>query len=216
MLKKSVFLVFLVVIINGITLAHQPRIISEITTKVQNPEVSQAFYGELTGEPAYFEINSDTAFSLYVGVLVPDLPDIKKDISSVVYKGDKDGTELFTLDGINFKWIGFYEEFAGDNYFSGPEHKQEAEPGKYTIRVFSPENRGKYVLVVGEKEEFPVNEIVNTVVTLPQIKQDFFGKFFLSAFVNKIGLFIFGPVILIAGVIIVAIYLWKKFGKRDK
>jgi len=36
--------------------------------EVKNPEISQAFYGELKGRSAEFRIQSGTDFRLYVGV----------------------------------------------------------------------------------------------------------------------------------------------------
>jgi len=58
--------------------------------------------------------------------------------------------------------------------------------------------------------------VFNTVITFPQLQKEFVSKPFLSAFYNNIGLVISGPAILIVGVIIAAIYIWIKLGKRDK
>ena len=57
---------------------------------------------------------------------------------------------------------------------------------------------------------------LNTFFTFPYLQKEFFSKPFLSAFSNNIGLVVFGPVLLIAAVIITTILIWKKFGKRDK
>jgi len=79
--------VFLLSIFTGIFLsatasfAHQPRIVSEEMTQIENPEVSQAFYTELKGEPDYYQIESEEPFKLYVEILVPDLEGIDKDVS---------------------------------------------------------------------------------------------------------------------------------------
>ena len=53
--------------------SHQPRIVSEEMTQIENPEVSQAFYAELKGKSDYYQIESEEPFKLYVGILVPDL-----------------------------------------------------------------------------------------------------------------------------------------------
>jgi len=83
-MKKLVFLavpVFLLLVV-GTAWCHQPRIVEgEDITQVENPEVSQAFYGELKREPAYYQIASEDPFKLYVGILVPDLEGIGKDVS---------------------------------------------------------------------------------------------------------------------------------------
>ena len=65
--------------------AHQPRIVSDSwLTLIENPEVSQAFYGELKGHEAYYLIDLKQAGDLYLQLLVPDLPGVAKDKSAAV------------------------------------------------------------------------------------------------------------------------------------
>ena len=54
--------------------AHQPKLINYSPTidsphKVFFPEISKAYYGKLTGNPHYYIVNSDKAFSFYAGIL---------------------------------------------------------------------------------------------------------------------------------------------------
>jgi len=218
-MKKIIFILAFL-LFTQVTLAHQPRIVDKEITIVENPEISQAFYGELNGGPEYYEITSAKEFELYLGVLVPDIEGIDKDISFTVYKDDE---VLWDFDGLAHEWTYFWEEFGGDGYYDGPELRSNAkgeypkgvmaDSGTYQVKVFSPDNEGKYVLAVGTIESFPPNEILNTIKTLPTLKSDFFGKSAFSAFNNKIGMFIFGPVILLiilVGVIIYAIRRHKK------
>lgn len=187
--------------------AHQPRIVSGELTVIENPEVSQAFYGNLKGEHVYYEIRSDNEFDLYVSILVPDIKDIGKDVSVEVFlvNSEKDYQKytenekepLIFLNASEHNWTHYYEEFAGDDYFKGPEEKIRAEKGTYLIKVQSPDNEGKYVLVVGEKEEFPLNEIVKTIFTLPGLKKNFFEKSPLTAYFNLIGVFMLVLVLII-------------------
>jgi hypothetical protein len=175
---------------------------------IENPEVSQAFYGNLGGGAEYFQITSDKPFSLYVGVLVPDLQGIGKDVSAEVSSG---GEVLFLLDGTSHEWTPYFEEFGGDYYYSGPENSADVGPGVYDIRVFSKDNQGKYVLVVGEKEEFPINEMLNTFITLPRLKRDFFEKPFFTAFFNLIGLFMLIFIVIVAIVVLGLWFVVKRF-----
>lgn len=204
MYKKIFFFFLLSLFFSTVVHAHQPRLVHNFgNIEVNNPEVSQAFYGELVGDPVLYKIESKEPFTLYISILVPDVTYIDKDISAYVYKKNESKKELIaTLDGLNYKWSGFYEEFAGDNYFQGPEFKsedliglykkgKEVEAGTYIIEIFSPDNLGKYVFVVGEKEEFPISEIVNVFKTLPELKVEFFGKSIFTIFFNRIGLFLF-------------------------
>ena len=167
-INKLLAYFFVFCILVTLVAAHQPRIVTEEFTQIQNPEISQAFYGILDGAPEYFEIRSDVPFKLYTGILVPDVEYIDKDVSAKVMT---DNQVLFLLNGSDFEWTYFFEEFAGDSYYKGPEKELNVKPGVYNIAVFSPDNQGKYVLVVGKKEEFPLKEWINTFVTLPKLKK---------------------------------------------
>jgi len=201
--------VFIFLLIAGHIIAHQPRLVEESFTLIKNPEVSQAFYGELTGEPVFYRIESNEPFNLYVGILVPDIENIDKDLLVEI---SKDNEFYYLLDGVNFEWQSFHEEFANDDYFKGPELSTQAEPGTYTLKVFSPDNQGKYVLVVGEKEEFPFNELIKTIIVLPQLKT-FFNKSPLTAYFNLIGLFILIFLLVVLGISILIFFLIKRIKK---
>jgi hypothetical protein len=193
--------------------AHQPRIVEGGgVVEVKNPEVSQAFYGELTGHPQVFRIQSEKPFKLYAGLLVPDVPEAKKDLSMAI---TREGVPVAAYDGTKWPWKRFYEEFGGDWYWWGPEtgpigQTTKLSPaGTYEIRVFSPSNLGKYSLAVGEIESFPLSEIWNTIVRMPWIKAHIFDKSPLTDFLNRIGLYIFGPIV---GLVVVGLGVW--FGIR--
>jgi len=163
--------------------AHQPRIVTENPTIVTSPEVSKAYYGKLSGEPAVYTIISDKAFALYVGVLVPDILGQKKDVSAALLK---DGRQIALLDGTNIEWKKFFEPFGNDTYWQGPEYKAQADAGTYEIHVSSAQNDSKYSIAIGEIEAFDFKETLNALTLIPQIKKDFFNKsgvdFILSPF----------------------------------
>jgi len=111
---------------------------------------------------------------LYVGILVPDLEGIDKDVSVEISREDLHIEETpvqeqeeeevpILLNGLEYEWTRLYEPFAGDWYWEGPEFRGnppeeelpqgvKVDEGTYTLKVFSPDNEGKYVLVVGERE----------------------------------------------------------------
>ncbi|NIP40289.1 MAG: hypothetical protein GTN39_02075 [Candidatus Aenigmarchaeota archaeon] len=184
---------------------------------IRNPEVSQAFYGELTGKHDHYNIIEEEGFDLYVSILVPDLPGIGKDVSVAIEPIDEiDNNFIYFLNGTDFQWERYYEEFGGDWYYQGPDIKAEVGPGGYDIHVMSTDNLGKYVLVVGEKEEFPLDEIINTIFTMPSLKQDFFEKPAYTAYFNLIGLFIFGPVILVVIIVVLVLLFLARRSKGKK
>ncbi len=188
----------------GPVLGHQPTIVGENLTIVNNPEVSQAFYGELKGSPAYYQISSDKNFELYVQLTIPDVPNIGKDVSArITNVGDPNFA--VALDGTNYNWTSFYEEFGGDYYFQGPDFKQEVGPGTYLIEVYRPDNQGKYVFVVGEKEEFPFDVTIRTLLLLPTLKQDFFQKPAYEVLFSRMGILYW---LVIIGIVVVGLVVW--------
>lgn len=143
--------------------AHVPNLISpnselEVIT-IADPELSQAFYGSLEGFPHTFEINSESPFLLKAEILVPDIDSSQNIFSGIIIKfPEEDGrvTEVARLHANSAEWESKYEPFGGDTYRHGPHYEEEVKAGKYRIEVHTPDNIGKYVLVVGKREEMGV------------------------------------------------------------
>lgn len=182
--------------------AHQPRIVtsSKVVT-IKKPEVSQAFYGTLQGEPNTYKLMADSEFHLYTGILIPDLPECRKDFVVSVFAVDADGQNrlLSKLDGKQQPWETFYEPFVADRYLQGPEDDRTLPAGQYQIIVSNPDNHGKYVLSVGRKEKFTFKETIQTIRRLPAVKT-FFNKSPWTAHFNLVGLFM-----LVAGLLLAAL-----------
>jgi len=179
--------------------------------KVENPEVSQAFYGVLKGKPEYYKISSEKDFNLYVGIVVPDRKETRTDFLVEISSKDKN----ITLNGETFKWEKFFEQFAGDNYLKGPEYEERVLKGEYLIKVSNPDNRGSYSLVVGKIEAFPPKEAINAIFSLPQLKKDFFAKSPFTAYFNYIGIFLLVMLVVLAGVIVLLVFIIRRI-KRPK
>jgi hypothetical protein len=198
----------------GSVLAHNPRIVEPGgIVLVQNPEISQAFYGELKGFYQDFKINSDKPFNLYVNILAPDLPMVKTNMSIEVFRLEPSTTSLAVLDGANFQWEQFYEPFGGDNYFKGPEFNQSVPAGKYLIRVFNSNYQGKYSLAIGENESFTPKEIFKTIILLPQLKKDFFDKSPWTAYFNYTGIFLLAFLLIL---FLAVFFIWYQHKKKKK
>ena len=211
MRKLYIALAVAAILVPSAVFAHQPRISGDqAQITVENPEVSKAYYSELKGQPQYYEINSAVDFALYVNILLPDVPQISKDIMVEVFQNNEQGIKLYTLDGKGFNWTLFFEEFARDDYYKGPEIKAQTKAGVYLIKVSSPDNMSRYSLAIGEKESFPANEVVRSLIELPQIKSQIFNKPAIFAFLNIFGLFIWIPLLIILIIIIVSIWLVRK------
>lgn len=170
---KYPVVLLLLVLIPLYASAHQPRLVESKQTIVTEPEISKAYYGQLTGVPDVFTIQADSPFSLYVNVLVPDIAGQNKDIYATILK---DGKPFTVLDGVNFTWKEMFEPFGYDKYWTGPEYKAKVDSGIYTIIVTSTYNDSKYSLAIGEAENFNFKETMNALTLIPKLKSDFFNE----------------------------------------
>jgi len=208
-MKKSIILLFSLVLLLSFVSAHQPRIVYQQTSSfenpfiVQNPEISQAFYGELKGNPDFYLIDSATDFNLYLNILSPDVKNARTDfVVEIIYN------KSIILDPIA-NWTKFYEEFAGDNYFKGPEFEKNVSAGKYIIKISNQNNTGKYSLAIGKIESFPLKDQLKTLAALPKLKI-FFEKSPFTAFFNKIGEYLLILIIVIVALILLVYFIIKK------
>ena len=150
--------------------AHQPKLINYSPTidsphKVFFPEISKAYYGKLTGQPHYYVINSEDDFLFYTSILSPKINEEPSRFSLEVLDGDQN--IVYKVDGSNFEWTAWYEPYARDWYWKGPEIGVESgkefqtsftiDAGTYYIKVFNESNTGHYSLAVGEAEFFGSN-----------------------------------------------------------
>lgn len=192
------------------TLAHQPTVVSpqsvDEVIAIEDPNLSQAFYGELKNFPHTYEIRSDESFLLYVQILEPDSD---KDKASNIHSGlivrERDTgrgvEEVIRLPASASTWEAFYEPFGGDSYLAGPEFEKEVTAGVYRIEVSTSENSGKYVLSVGKIEDFSNIGYFESIKHIYEVKR-FLGK---SPFAILQTPFVYVPaliILLIAGFII--------------
>lgn len=168
---------------------HQPRIVYDQQNsqsnpiQVNNPTVSQAFYGILTPnrKTDYYKINGPTTpFVLHLNLLIPDLKVQQPDVEIKATFKDSQGKVVGTLYQPDVsKWTPFYEPFGKDNYLMGPTYNETVPGGKYSIEISSVSTldragSGRYSLAVGDEEVFPPNEIANAAVLIPRLDREFF------------------------------------------
>lgn len=190
----SLIIFFLLIVANFVS-AHQPKIIyfQSGNIYIENPEISQAFYDEITGSPRNYYISSDKNFNLYLNLLVPNPANRDGKFSANIFLISSDQEQqVGILDGQNYEWTEYYEEFGRDWYMKGPELEQELGAGNYRIEVFLQDppaqagNFGKYVLAVGKNESFDARGLLNIFWQLPLLKIQFFNtsplQFFLTPF----------------------------------
>ena len=190
--------------------AHQPKLINysptlDLPHKVNNPEISKAYYGKLTGKAHFYKIESKKDFLFYTGILSPKINENYKWFSIDVL--DENNNIIYKADGINFEWKPWYEPYARDWYWKGPEigtdiNKEfkisfSMNAGTYFIKVFNKDNFGHYSLAIGEAEFFGSNLWEQTLTWAPIILyigpyMDIFhwSKFDIRAFIPHIALLV--------------------------
>ncbi len=194
--------------------AHQPHFVRDTARVVVNdPEVSKAYYGELVGSPASYHIKTTAPFDMYVAILVPDIPGVDTDYTVQIYRYED---HIATLSGPEHEWKRFFEPFGGDRYLRGPEFRESVRNGRYEIYVWSPDNRGKYVLVIGEKEEWPRSEIRRTLAVMPQLKREFFGTSPWTGLISFFGLALILVVAAAAAIVIAAVRAARRAAANSK
>jgi len=139
-LMKKVFWLALWFILFWLCFAHQPRLVYKIDLpasnplQIENPNISQAFYAELKWTPEYYSFSFDKSYTWYTSIVIPMISWATKDFS---FELQKNWTTIIMSWWTNFQRWEFYEEFAWDQYFQGPEFKQLLGTGDYLIKVFT-------------------------------------------------------------------------------
>ncbi len=179
--SRYIFILFIFFAWAETVSAHIPLVVTQenlhdIVT-ISNPDVSQAFYGELVGFPHTYEIEAKEPFTLTVEVLMPDIDSSNNTVSGIVVRnvtGSGRVTEVTRLLAKGASWSSFFEPWGGDSYRRGGTFSKEVEAGTYRIELSTPVNLEKYVLVVGEKEESDLGYF-ETLERIMDVKV-FFGK----------------------------------------
>jgi len=200
-MKRALYLFLFILLTASSVLAHQPVMVGKGTGEIRDPEISRAFYDELTGRPRSYFITADKAFDLYLNLLVPQNTNAKGRYSARVYRLTGGRRKLLAeIKADSVEWVEFYEPFGGDTYVKGPEFKRRVTAGRYEIEVYGSGDRGKYVLAVGEKEFFGPKEIAQVYVAVPILKSTFFGTSPLSFLVTPFGIVLIVILILAAAI----------------
>lgn len=212
-IMQFLFVLFLVLLVHvPSTLAHVPVFVSQPTSNgiitIDDPIVSQSFYGALDNAPHTYAISSSEAFTLSLQILVPDIETSKNNISGIIVKLPESGgrvTEVARLSDRDASWESWYEPFGGDFYRKGATYSNELEPGNYRIEVHTPDNLEKYVLVVGSKEDMTIGyfEMIRRLIAV----KVFFDK---SPFRIIESLFVYGPLLVVS----FGVVLWQLYRRR--
>ena len=226
-MKKFILLIVLFTINFTFTFAHQPKLIkyspsSNEPHDVIEPEISKAYYGKLSGEPHFYKIESDIEFSFYAGITIPKIDDNIKWISLEVF--DQNNNSIFYENGKEYNWKAWYEPYARDWYWVGPQigtHNDKEfksslkfEAGTYLIKVFNDDNVGSYSLAVGDKEFFGANLLEKISIWTPILF--YIGPYMDIFYWNKFDFKAYIPHLVIIIILLILYWVVKKIFFRKK
>ena len=162
----------------GVASAHQPQLVTGLApVTVTEPEISKAYYDELTGQPRVYHIVSNTSFVLFVQITVPKSSNPEGRYEADIYRlAGNSRTEEAKLLPNYYLWSEMYEPFGGDVYYEGPIFKQRVEAGTYDVEISGNGNKGKYALAIGDTESFTLGEALSAAMLIPTLKSDFFNE----------------------------------------
>jgi hypothetical protein len=117
-----------------------------------DPYVQKEYLGTLADFPDMYELTSEVAFTLQVKVRQRASAEAPFGLI-VVRQNDDDGgvTEVVRLSEPLTAWKEVSDSTLGIKFLEGTTLSREVTPGTYRIEVSSPDNKGEYMLLVGDE-----------------------------------------------------------------
>lgn len=120
---------------------------------IQNPETEQLILGELQDAPEMFEIVTENPFTLSMEIRgVPDnTANTPPQLNGIIIKQKevRGVEEIARLNATDSSWNLITDKITGLKYYAGTYFNETVEAGTYRIEISSPNNQGKYMLLVG-------------------------------------------------------------------
>ena len=177
----------------------------EVTTIEGDLNIQREYLGVLKGDPHMYEfgIGSTTKLSL---ALMQTVETESLPLSLIIIKQNDDRggvTEIGRLNNKNIKWHKFEDSALGIDLSKSEPFTVDLRPGIYRVEVSSPDNIGKYSLVIGDEENTQgyFKELSNIYMI-----QTFFGGSIFSMIKSSYVYYPLGIIILI----ILFYIAWKK------
>lgn len=159
-------------------------------------ETEQLYLGELRGDPHMYEVTLEEEGE-FVLTLVQRSTEAPVPFSLIVVR-DNDNhrgvTEVGRLTGKDIEWSEYYDGAFALSFLRSETVSYTLTPGVYRFEVSTPDNIGKYLLVLGTKPDD-----TGYFAKLGDIRlvQDFFGASFFRIFISTYVLYPVGVVVLI-------------------
>lgn len=198
MAMRFVYALCISLFFTGTAHAYVPQIVVQESlhdiTLIDDPELSQAFFGELKNFPHTYEIHADKSFTLYTQIRVPELESSKNNVSGIIIKEQKKGRveEVARFLAQDAPWTVHRDSLIGETYREGAQFEKELGPGVYRLEVHTPDNLEKYVLRVGKNEDMNIGyfELLGRIIAV----KDFYET---SAFWIIMSPYVYIPVLVL-------------------
>lgn len=191
----------LFIIFSTNTFAFHPVFVDSENISVQDPKKLKVYYGELESSPHFYRIEASEEFIMSVAVLTPYDSGNRFNLSIIT------NNKTISVQG---EWNEYFDNFANNRYYKGPEYNQLVKDGEYVIKVFNENNEGKYALMIGTENQYAAKDIFNAVFVMPKIKKEFFGEKAITGYNNYLGVVLVGVFIIFAFIIYI-FFLGLKF-----
>ncbi len=176
-----------------------------ITTMNSQIEFKAEYLGELKGDPHMYEftIGADTKLVASIWQLDTSEP-IPFSIIAVRQNNQNAGVvEVGRLRSKEITWESTHDSVIGLSFLKSNTFEAEIGPGIYRVEVSTPDNFGKYMLVIGDAKAS--GGYFGTLGDIYKIRQ-FFGKPVFSMFASS---YIYYPLGIIA-LLILFYFTWRK------
>lgn len=132
-------------VINDITVPYEITTVSDLNTQTEH-------FGELKGDPHMYEFAVGETTELKMSIIQLDSSTVIPFSLIVVKQNENKGgvSEIGRLLGSKIEWQKVEDSVLGLNFNKSQTFTAELKPGIYRAEVSTPENYGKYALVVGE------------------------------------------------------------------
>lgn len=147
-----IFLIFASTVSAYNPIIAEPQEAYEIIPIEGDPYVQREYLGDLSDFPDMYELTSEVAFTLQVKVR--QRASAEAPFGLIIVKQNKDDggvTEVVRLNQPIEEWSEVKDKTLGMKFLEGTTLSREVEPGTYRIEVSSPDNKGDYMLVVGDE-----------------------------------------------------------------
>lgn len=178
----------------------------EVTTIEGDLNSQKEYLGELKGDPHMYEFGVGSTTKLSLALMQAVETDLLPLSLIIIKQNDDRGgvTEIGRLNNKNIKWQKFEDSALGVNLSKSESFVVDLSPGIYRVEVSSPDNIGKYALVIGdEKNAQGYFKELSNIYTI----ETFFGGSVFSMIKSS---YVYYPL----GIIILIILLYLTWRKR--